>query len=77
MGTNEGGTKVYFGYQDDDKKKPMSVKVADAVEKYTAKYNRAPTELLCNPQDVIQYPGLEIVGAPWLRHGILWLAIGE
>lgn len=40
----------YMGWMDHDKKKSPSVKLTDAINHYTEKYERLPTVALVNPE---------------------------
>lgn len=42
---------TWLGWYDPDRKKPVRVKLADAVERYTEKFGRAPRFCLTHAQD--------------------------
>ncbi|MFN8593634.1 MAG: hypothetical protein U0031_19405 [Thermomicrobiales bacterium] len=55
---------MFLGWYDPDRKKSARAKLADAIERYTEKFGRAPRFCLTSPQDAVElsepsrkYPG--------------------
>lgn len=45
---------MFLGWYDPDRKKPTRAKLADAIQRYTEKFGRAPRFCLTSPQDAIE-----------------------
>lgn len=51
---------TYLGWFDDDPKKPVQQKIAEAVERYTRRFGRRPNLCLVNRADCVSYRGIEV-----------------
>ena len=68
---------MFLGWFDDTRKKDPGEKIAEAVERYVAKYGAQPTLCLVNEADMTTLPGLEVKSAPFIRPNHFWVGTSE
>lgn len=66
---------MFLGWFDDTRKKTPTEKIEEAVERYVAKFGKAPTLCLVNAADAVAYAGLEVRVAPHISPNHFW--VGE
>lgn len=64
---------MFLGWFDDDRKKAATIKIEEAIERYTAKFGDKPTLCLCNVADAVVYDGLEVKVVSYVRPNHFWV----
>ena len=68
---------MFLGWFDDTRKKDPGEKIAEAVQRYVAKYGEQPTMCLVNEADMATLDGLEVKSAPFIRPNHFWVGKEE
>jgi hypothetical protein len=68
---------MFLGWFDDTRKKDPGEKIAEAVERYRAKYGEQPTLCLVNEADMTTLAGLEVKTASYIRPNHFWVGKNE
>jgi len=68
---------MFLGWFDDTPKKPVAQKIAEAVERYIAKFGAKPNVCLVNASDVASYKGVEVRAVEYVRPNHFWVGRDE
>lgn len=66
----------YLGWQD-FAKKPSRDKIEEALERYRAKFGKEPDTVLVSAVDYVEYPGMDVQVAPYIRPCCYWIGKKE
>jgi hypothetical protein len=68
---------MFLGWFDDTRKKDPVEKIAEAIERFQAKYGEKPTLCLVNEADMTHLDGIEVKTAPYVRPNHFWVGNAE
>lgn len=68
---------MYLGWYDDNAKKPVAQKIAEAAQAYVARFGAPPTVVLCNERDVADVVGMTVRAETYIRINNFWLGMIE
>jgi hypothetical protein len=68
---------MFLGWFDDTPKKSTADKLAEAIERYEAKFGEAPDLCLVNERDVVVRDGLEVRAVEYVRPNHFWVGRSE
>ncbi len=68
---------MFLVWYDNDRKKPASVKIEEAVERFVEKYGRQPAVVLVNPTERVDEVALPVVARPTVGKDQFWLGDQE
>ena len=68
---------MFLGWFDDTPKKSVTQKLAEAIERYEAKFGETPTLCLVNVTNSAEYSGLEVRVADYVRPNHFWVGRGD
>lgn len=68
---------MYLAWFDADRKKPVATKIAEAHERYVAKFGRQPLVCLVNPEDVIPDAAITLRPLPSIGRNCFWIGSDE
>ena len=64
---------MFLVWYDNDRKKPASAKIEEAVARFVEKYGRQPAVVLVNPTEHIDEMALPVVARPTVGKDQFWL----
>ncbi len=68
---------MYLAWFDADRKKPVTEKIADARERYLAKFGAEPAVCLVNPADAVPGTPVELRPAAYISRNCFWIGVDE
>lgn len=68
---------MYLAWFDADRKKPVATKIAEAHERYVAKFGRQPLVCLVNPEDAIPDATITLRPLPSIGRNCFWIGSDE
>lgn len=68
---------MYLAWFDADRKKPVAQKIAEAHERYVAKFGRQPRVCLVNPEDAIADPSIELRPLTNIGRHCFWIGADD
>ena len=68
---------MYLAWFDADRKKPVGTKIAEAHERYVAKFGRQPLVCLVNPEDAIADAGIELRPLSSIGRNCFWIGADD
>jgi septum formation inhibitor MinC len=68
---------MYLAWFDADRKKPVATKIAEAHERYVAKFGRQPLVCLVNPEDASAEAAIELRPLQSIGRNCFWIGTDE
>ena len=68
---------MYLAWFDADRKKPVAQKIAEAHQRYVAKFGRQPRVCLVNPEDLIADAPIELRPLSTIGRNCFWIGMDE
>ena len=68
---------MYLAWFDADRKKPVTEKVAEARERYLAKFGAEPAVCLVNPADAVPGTPVELRPTAYISRNCFWIGVDE
>jgi hypothetical protein len=68
---------MYLAWFDADRKKPVAMKIAEAHERYVAKFGRQPLVCLVNPEDAIPDAAIALRPLSTIGRNCFWIGSDE
>lgn len=68
---------MYLAWFDADRKKPVATKIAEAHERYVAKFGREPLVCLVNPEDAIPDAAITLRPLTTIGRNCFWIGADE
>jgi len=68
---------MFLGWFDDTPKKSVAQKLAEAIERYEAKFGESPNLCLLNATNEVKYDGLEVRVTDYVRPNHFWVGRGD
>ncbi len=68
---------MYLAWFDADRKKPVTEKIAEARERYLAKFGAEPAVCLVNPADAVPGTPVELRPAAYISRNCFWIGVDE
>ncbi len=68
---------MYLAWFDADRKKPVAQKIAEAHQRYVAKFGRQPRVCLVNPEDLIADAQIEVRPLSNIGRNCFWIGMDE
>lgn len=68
---------MYYGWFDDSPKKPVELKIEEAVDAFTRRFNRRPNVVLVNEADVVEVHGVTVRKESFIRRDNFWVGWEE
>ncbi len=68
---------MFLVWYDNDRKKPVSVKIEEATERFVEKFGRPPAVVLVNPAERVDAISLPVITRPTVGKDQFWLGDQE
>ncbi len=68
---------MYLGWYDDNPKKPVALKISEAIEAYTSRFKAHPNVVLVNEADQDAVDGVQVRTEGFIRRNNFWVGIEQ